>query len=154
MNPITNPRSAFPFLALLLLGFCATAQGEEAAGVYFQHGDWEVVCDNNDKTYAYWVTDSTLKNSPRLVTTMAVLDSGVAAYSTRIEIRRRERDEGDCWSGSEQIWDGQAFRLRETWTTGMCSIRIGGAWHLPTFVTRVVREGETPWNFSLPEPRQ
>jgi hypothetical protein len=46
MNPITNPRSAFPFLALLLLSFCATAQGEETAGVYFQHGDWEVVCDN------------------------------------------------------------------------------------------------------------
>jgi hypothetical protein len=76
--------------------------------------------------------------------------------ATRIEIRRRKRDEGDCWSSSEQIWDGQAFHRMEAWTTGMCRhIRAGGTWHLPTFVTRVVHEDGTPWNDSgLRQPRQ
>jgi hypothetical protein len=48
MNRATMPRGiAFSCLALLLLCICATARGnEEAAGVYFERGDWEVVCDN------------------------------------------------------------------------------------------------------------
>jgi hypothetical protein len=45
MNP-ANLRTMFSFLALILLCTSATAQGEEAAGVYFQHGDWEIACDN------------------------------------------------------------------------------------------------------------
>jgi hypothetical protein len=43
---LATPRIALPFFALLLLCICATARGEEAAGVHFEHGDWEVVCDN------------------------------------------------------------------------------------------------------------
>jgi hypothetical protein len=41
-----TPRIALPFFALLLLCICATARGEEAAGVHFEHGDWEIACDN------------------------------------------------------------------------------------------------------------
>jgi hypothetical protein len=43
---LTIPRAAPVFFAFLLLAVCATARGEEAEGVYFQHGDWEIVCDN------------------------------------------------------------------------------------------------------------
>jgi hypothetical protein len=46
MNP-ANPRITHPFLVILLLSLCANAaaQGEEA-GIRFEHGDWEVACDN------------------------------------------------------------------------------------------------------------
>jgi hypothetical protein len=43
---LTIPRAAPVFFAFLLLAVGATARCEEAAGVYFQHGDWEIVCDN------------------------------------------------------------------------------------------------------------
>jgi invasion protein IalB len=46
MNHRINLRIALPFFALTLLCTNATAQGEEAAGVHFQHGDWEIACDN------------------------------------------------------------------------------------------------------------
>jgi hypothetical protein len=48
MNPIPHPRIALPFFALvLLLPLCANAAAQgEAAGIRFEHGDWEVVCDN------------------------------------------------------------------------------------------------------------
>jgi hypothetical protein len=47
MNRATMPRGiALSCFAFFLLCFCATAQGEEAESVYFQHGDWEVACDN------------------------------------------------------------------------------------------------------------
>jgi hypothetical protein len=43
---IATPLRAVPALCALSLCVCATARGEEAEGVHFQHGDWEVVCDN------------------------------------------------------------------------------------------------------------
>jgi hypothetical protein len=46
MNHRANPRIALSCFFLFLLCVCATARGEEAAGVYFQHGDWEIACDN------------------------------------------------------------------------------------------------------------
>jgi hypothetical protein len=47
MNRVTMPRDiALSCLALLLLCVCATARGEAAEGIYFQHGHWEIACDN------------------------------------------------------------------------------------------------------------
>jgi hypothetical protein len=98
---LATPRSALScFALLLLLATDAMAQGEEAAGVHFQHGDWEVACDNT-------------------------LTCRIAGY---------------CAAENH---------------TGMCRrFRTGGAWHLPTFVARVVHEDGTLWNFPLNEPRQ
>jgi hypothetical protein len=47
MNLRANPRTMFLFFAFLLLCANAMAQGgDKAEGIYFQHGDWEIVCDN------------------------------------------------------------------------------------------------------------
>jgi hypothetical protein len=43
---LTTPQAMLAFFAFLLLTVCATARGEEETGVYFQHGDWEIACDN------------------------------------------------------------------------------------------------------------
>jgi hypothetical protein len=43
---LASPRPAPAFFAFVLLAVCATARGEEEHGVWFQHGDWEIVCDN------------------------------------------------------------------------------------------------------------
>jgi hypothetical protein len=43
---LASPRPAPAFFAFVLLAVCATARGEEAAGVWFGQEDWEVACDN------------------------------------------------------------------------------------------------------------
>jgi hypothetical protein len=82
---------------------------------------------------AYWVIDSALKGQPEFVTNMAeVYVEGVLSGSYK------GRGIGDCWSGQAWVWDGRTFRSSEEYTTGMCrTIHAGGAWHLPTLVTKV-----------------
>jgi hypothetical protein len=89
---------------------------------------------------AYWVMDSALAGIPKFVTAAADFYSEGKIFGSF-----KERGPGDCYSGSNWIWDGQAFHLSETWTTGMCrGIRLGGTWRLPTFVSKVVNEDGTP----------
>jgi hypothetical protein len=87
----------------------------------------------------YWVTDSALKNPPKSVTYSGTWYERGVIYN-----RHKGRGPGDCWSGAEWVWDGQAFRLSGSWTTGMCRGFLGGAWHLPTFVADVVNADGTP----------
>jgi hypothetical protein len=90
--------------------------------------------------YAYWVTDSALKNPPQLVTRMGDHHDG---GNGEIYARHKGRGLGDCWAGADWVWDGKAFRLAGEWTSGQCRlIHAGGAWHLPTFVADVVYAAE------------
>jgi hypothetical protein len=85
--------------------------------------------------YAYWVTDSALKNPPKLVTRMGNGDA-------RGEIYSQQRGPGNCWAETSWVWDGKAFHLSGEWRTGIC--RVGDAWKLPTFVADVINADKTP----------
>jgi hypothetical protein len=90
---------------------------------------------------AYWVMDSAFQGPPKFVTSEANFYAG-----REISGSFKSRGLGDCWEGSKWIWDGQEFRLAEKWSTGMCRlIHAGGTWHLPTFVSKIVDEGGTPY---------
>jgi hypothetical protein len=89
----------------------------------------------HNEGYAYWVTDSALKNPPQLVTRMGDYHDG---GNGEIYARHKGRGVGDCREESSAVWDGQAFRPSGKWTTGMCRGFAGGAWKLPTFITNVI----------------
>jgi hypothetical protein len=92
----------------------------------------------SDTSSVYWVMDSALKEAPKFVLTHV-------GWYEEGSIHSPSKGGWDCWSGSSEVWDGQAFRLSEEWTTGMCRrIRPGGAWHLPTYVTHIINEDGTP----------
>ena len=45
---------------------------------------------------------------------------------------------GDCWSYEEYVWTGKTFEQSSVGSTGLCRlIAGGGAWNLPTFVSKV-----------------
>lgn len=46
---------------------------------------------------------------------------------------------GDCWISKTEVWDGKRFVLAEESTTGGCHGFTGGAWHMPVFVSDVIR---------------
>jgi hypothetical protein len=83
--------------------------------------------------YAYWVIDSALKGQPERITGIANgYEKGVLSGSYK------GRGVGDCWYGQAWVWDGRTFHPSEEHTTGMCrAIHAGGAWYLPTLVTKV-----------------
>lgn len=49
------------------------------------------------------------------------------------------RGVGDCWISKTEVWDGKRFVLAEESTTGGCHGFTGGAWHMPVFVSDVIR---------------
>jgi hypothetical protein len=88
----------------------------------------------------YWVVDSTFKKPPKLVDTYVVKYEAGTIYG-----RYRGRGPGDCWIGSDRVWDGRKFRLTAEWRTGYCRLlRFGGTWYLPTFVAKVRNADGTP----------
>jgi hypothetical protein len=96
--------------------------------------------DEYRRDYAYWVTDSALKNPPQLVT-----HEGSGDDEGEIYAQRMGRKQGDCWLGRNWIWDGKAFRLSSQWTSGKCRrISTGGAWKLPAFVADVINADGMP----------
>jgi hypothetical protein len=81
----------------------------------------------------YWVVDAQPPYSAELVTTSATdYDDGV------ISSMQKGRGIGDCIGTASWTWDGKSFVQTSAATTGMCrQITAGGAWDLPTLVTRV-----------------
>lgn len=83
--------------------------------------------------YGYWVMDAQMTGKPKRVTT-----SGTSYQKGIIDIAQKGRGLGDCWSNESWVWDGKAFQLSSSYTTGMCRyLRAGGTWVLPTLVTEV-----------------
>jgi hypothetical protein len=50
---------------------------------------------------------------------------------------------GDCWSSSSWVWNGQTIEQAASSTSGFCKGFMGGAWDLPTLVSKVVNLNET-----------
>jgi len=45
---------------------------------------------------------------------------------------------GDCWTHEEYVWTGKKLEKSSVGSTGLCrNIAAGGAWRLPTFVSKV-----------------
>jgi hypothetical protein len=82
---------------------------------------------------AYWVIDARAPYSPVLVTASA------SDYSHgQIFFSQRGRGIGDCLASDTWTWDGRQFVHTASLSTGMCKeIAAGGAWELPTLVTKV-----------------
>ena len=94
------------------------------------HACWTAAYNSGD---GYWVVDAKPPYSATLVTTSATDYSDGVISSTQ-----KGRGIGDCFSSATWTWDGKAFVQTSATTTGMCrQIQAGGAWDLPTLVTRV-----------------
>jgi len=96
------------------------------------HACWIAAYNTGD---GYWVVNAKPPYSPVLVTTMAS-DYGDGVISSS----QKGRGIGDCYGTSEWVWDGRTFTQTAQERTGMCrQIAAGGAWSLPTIVTRVIK---------------
>ena len=93
------------------------------------HTCWQAAYNTGD---GYWVANAQPPYSPVLVTTSATsYDNGV------ISSMQKGRGIGDCLGTATWTWDGHAFVQTSAATTGLCRGFPGGAWKLPTLVTRV-----------------
>ena len=90
--------------------------------------------------HGFWVVQGQPPHAATLVTDMGTgyadgYGQGEISYS------HKGRGLGDCWGSGAWAWNGKAFVTSSESATGMCRlIAPGGAWTLPTFVSRVVRE--------------
>jgi hypothetical protein len=90
----------------------------------------------SDSSSVYWMVDSAFKEAPKLVNTDITGYHKGVLYSVF--------GKQTCGGGSKWVWDGQEFRLSETWTTGMCRGFVDNTWHLPTYVTDIINADGTP----------
>ncbi|GAB3048906.1 DUF1176 domain-containing protein [Stenotrophomonas tumulicola] len=80
----------------------------------------------------YWVVNDRAPYQPELVTTLGNEDD-----VRTISASHKGRGLGDCWSMHSWSWDGSRFVPTSTSTSGMCRlVAAGGAWTLPTLVTK------------------
>jgi hypothetical protein len=94
------------------------------------HACWMAAYNSGD---GYWVVDAKPPYSATLVTTSATDYADGVILSAQ-----KGRGIGDCFSSATWTWDGKSFVQTSATTTGMCrQIAAGGAWDLPTLVTKV-----------------
>lgn len=84
--------------------------------------------------FGYWLLSNDRPSSPLLVTT-----SGSDYEKGEIWASHKDRGLGDCWNTAAWIWDGSRFVKSEESTTGLCRGFAGGAWDLPSYVSKVVK---------------
>jgi hypothetical protein len=90
---------------------------------------WTAAYNTGD---AYWLVDAAPPHAATLVTISGTdWDNGV------ITATQKGRGIGDCFSTDSWTWDGTAFVHTSSETTGLCKGFLGGAWSLPTLVTKV-----------------
>lgn len=69
-----------------------------------------------------------------------VTDSASGSEGGKIWSSHKSRGLGDCWYHEEWVWDGSTFVHTSESSTGQCKlVTPGGAWDLPTLVTKVVK---------------
>lgn len=87
----------------------------------------------------YWVVNDAPPYQPERVTL-----SGSGYEDGTVYAAQKGRGLGDCWSRDDWTWNGEQFVHSASFTTGKCRlIAAGGAWTLPTLVTKVRRAPET-----------
>ncbi len=86
----------------------------------------------------YWVANAKPPYDPKLVTA-----SGTD-FDAKVGITSQEKGRGvaDCLGNDTWTWDGHQFVHTQETTSGMCrGVMLGGAWDLPTIVTKVLPAG-------------
>lgn len=82
----------------------------------------------------YWVVNDAPPFKATLVTASGGDDDGRVISSAQ-----KGRGLGDCWFTARWGWDGRRFVQTDESTTGLCRlVAAGGAWHMPTLVTKVM----------------
>lgn len=80
-----------------------------------------------------WVMNDSQPYQPTLVTT-----SATDYNNGKISLVQKGRSIGDCLHKIDWIWTGNRFVKSHETTTGLCRmIEVGGAWQMPTYVTKV-----------------
>jgi hypothetical protein len=83
--------------------------------------------------HGYWMINDHPPYAPVLITTLGTGYGDGGIYASQ-----KGRGLGDCWSSNDWTWDGNQFIHTASSTTGMCrGIAAGGAWSLPTIVSKV-----------------
>ncbi|MDR3055490.1 MAG: DUF1176 domain-containing protein [Zoogloeaceae bacterium] len=83
--------------------------------------------------YGYWIINAKTPWQPVLVTT-----SATDYTEGRLSATQKGRGLGDCWGNSEWSWDGKSFIKTGESNAGLCKGFVGGAWDLPSVVSRVI----------------
>ena len=81
----------------------------------------------------FWVVDDKPPYAAELVTTEGTDGDGHGIHSGQ-----KGRGIGDCWSNDSWTWDGRSYIHSESGGSGQCKGFAGGAWDMPTRVTKVV----------------
>ncbi|MCL2020914.1 MAG: DUF1176 domain-containing protein [Betaproteobacteria bacterium] len=82
----------------------------------------------------FWIINSKPPYQPIIVTADGESFADRTIYSSH-----KGRGLGDCRSSDEWTWEGKQFVHTHSSTTGMCRlVAPGGAWSLPTIVTKVL----------------
>lgn len=85
---------------------------------------------------AFWIINTQPPFEPKYI------DLGTDIYSAedgtlRISNEYKGRGIGDCWGRNELIWNGEKFVDSLISSTGLCRGFAGGAWDLPSFVSKI-----------------
>ena len=83
----------------------------------------------------YWLINHEKPSRPELITT-----SGTEYADGEIWAAHKGRGIGDCWNRSIWTWNGQTFAKSEEASTGLCRGFAGGAWELPTYVSKITNK--------------
>ncbi|MCG3857578.1 DUF1176 domain-containing protein [Psychrobacter sp. Ps2] len=81
----------------------------------------------------YWLINNDKPSNPMLITT-----AGNDYFDGEISATHKDRGIGDCWSRTAWIWNGKTFVKSAEASTGLCRGFAGGAWDLPTYVSKVI----------------
>ncbi|WP_295574126.1 DUF1176 domain-containing protein [Stenotrophomonas maltophilia] len=85
--------------------------------------------------YGFWVANDKAPFQPVLVTT-----SGTDNDGSTISAWQKGRGLGDCGWTADWGWDGKRFVQTSEATSGLCRmVTAGGAWEMPTIVSKVQR---------------
>jgi hypothetical protein len=79
-----------------------------------------------------WIVNDREPYQPRAVAAQGEFDPA----SGNVQSSMKGRGIGDCWSTTEWQWDGEDFVLSSRADSGMCRGFAGGAWSLPSYLTR------------------
>jgi hypothetical protein len=91
---------------------------------------WRAAYNTGD---GYWVVNDRAPYQPRLVTT-----SGAGDDVRTIVESHRGRGLGDCFYTTSWGWTGTQFVKTDVSSTGLCRlVSAGGAWEMPTLVSKV-----------------
>jgi hypothetical protein len=92
---------------------------------------------------SFWLINDKPPYDPRPAQSAADTEAGASDYEQGfLSSANKGRGMGDCWYSVSWVWTGKAFEKAEEGSTGMCKGFPGGAWELPTTVSKIINKNE------------